>query len=587
MELDFPSEIPWQEYANKYATTTLINSFYVFGAQRSVTHDVAVAAQVRLQKGVFDTGYYYDNSGSYKSDMSIQDSRLYYQNNDVKDRAVRYYVSLYNSGPTNLYLTDMQDLLPRGFTYSYANMFDTVRYYEHGYEEIGKDNGDSADKMAAEVTSTIHTDENGRQRIVFHFTPSTSTYKPVSYDKDRDMCYLKPGQAIDFIYICKTNEAADTDNEALNIVTMPYYDFNNGGGVVDNECKITSPKSDQYTPNDGGCDVVNNGQAESLGFTGGTNDTQWLTSEVTLIRGDIKPGITKALTSKTDQNGVTTQNPVSAAPTDTLNWTVKTENDGTNAISDYALTDRMQSPYMFTGNVSYTVYNTPDSNSLIAKPQSDYLFTIGNGTSEGTLSIRTNLGTTQALTVGGDPVTLKCGWYYNKYSATSGGQYKQVEVQLSVVQDSEGNAVLSLHFPDETMAIPENGYSLLTLSTNNPTGILVNKQFINTSFVTPMAQVWDGTANKGNVVTLVTPFGNGAMPSVRNSAPVTTSYGYVTGSSKQVTRWGTLIIQQHVRGNRIISCWVIRQNNSAIPCRWRTARPTPWICLFSLTVCLR
>ena len=73
----------------------------------------------------------------------------------------------------------------------------------------------------AEVTSTIHTDENGRQRIVFHFTPSTSTYKPVSYDKDRDMCYLKPGQAIDFIYICKTNEAADTDNEALNIVTMP------------------------------------------------------------------------------------------------------------------------------------------------------------------------------------------------------------------------------------------------------------------------------------------------------------------------------------------------------------------------------
>ena len=78
------------------------------------------------------------------------------------------------------------------------------------------------------------------------------------------MCYLKPGQAIDFIYICKTNEAADTDNEALNIVTMPYYDFNNGGGVVDNECKITSPKSDQYTPNDGACDVVNNGQAESL-----------------------------------------------------------------------------------------------------------------------------------------------------------------------------------------------------------------------------------------------------------------------------------------------------------------------------------
>ena len=541
VELDFPSDIPWQEYANKYATTTLVNTFYVLSAQRSVTHDVTIAAKVRLQKGVFDTGYYYDGGSNYTSDMCIQDDRLYYQNNDVKNRAVKYYVSLYNAGPTNLYLTDMQDLLPRGFTYSWRSSFTTTTYDGSSYyDKILKDDGKNATKMGALVTSTISTDENGRQRVAFHFaqTTSTSTSNPVSYDKDRDMCYLKPGQAIDFTYICKTNNAADTDDAALNIVTMPYYDFNNGGVVVDDGCKITSPRSDQYTPNDGGCDVWTNGEAENLGFTGGTNDTQWLTSEVTLIRGAIKPGITKALTSKTDQNGVTTQDPVSAAPTDTLNWTVKTENDGTNAISDYALTDRMQSPYMFTGKVSYTVYNAPDSNSLIAKPKSDYLFTIGNGTSEGTLSIRTNLGTTQTLTVGGDPVTLKCDWYYSKSSATSGGQYKQVDVQLSVVRDSDNNAVLSLHFPDETMAIPENGYSLLTLSTSNPTGILENKQFINTSFVTPMAQVWDGTANKGNVVTLETPFGNGAMPSVRNSAPITTSYGYVTGSSKQVTEVG-------------------------------------------------
>ena len=541
VELDFPSGTPWQEYANKYATTTLVNSFYVLSAQRSVTHDVAVAAQVRLQKGVVDTGYYYDSGSYYTSDMRIQDGRLYYQNNDVKIRAVRYYVSLYNAGPTNLYLTDMQDLLPRGFTYSSgSSSFVTETFNGSSNDEIKKADGTYATKMTALGTPTTSTDENGRQHVVFHFTPATSTYaiNPVSYDKDRDMCYLKPGQAIDFTYICKTNNAADTDDAALNIVTMPYYDFNNGGVVVDDGCKITSPRSNQYTPNDGGCDVWTNGEAENLGFTGGTNDTQWLTSEVTLIRGAIKPGITKALTSKTGQNGVTTQDPVSAAPTDTLNWTVKTENDGTNAISDYALTDRMQSPYMFTGNVSYTVYNTPDSNSLIAKPYSDYLFTIGNGTSDGTLSIRTNRGTTQTLTVGGAPITLKCGWFYNKSSATSDGIYKQVEVQLSIVQDSEGNAVLSLHFPDETMAIPENGYSLLTLSTNNPTGILENKQFINTSFVTPMAQVWDGTANKGNVVTLETPFGNGERPSVRNSAPVTTSYGYVTGSSKQVTEVG-------------------------------------------------
>lgn len=544
VELDFPSGTPWQEYANKYATTTLVNTFYVLSAQRSVTHDVTIAAKVRLQKGVFDTGYYYDDGSYYMSDMRIQDGRLYYQNNDVKIRAVRYYVSLYNAGPTNLYLTDMQDLLPRGFTYSSgSSSFTTTTYngsFYESYDKIEKADGTYATKMAASVKATTGTDENGRQRVAFHFaqTTSTSTNNPVSYDKDRDLCYLKPGQAIDFTYICKTNNAADTDDAALNIVTMPYYDFNNGGVVVDDGCKITSPRSDQYTPNDGGCDVWTNGEAENLGFTGGANATQWLTSGVTLIRGTIKPGITKALTSKTDTNGVTTQNPVSAAPADTLNWTVKTENDGTNSISDYTLTDCMQSPYMFTGKVSYTVYNAPGGNSLIAKPKSDYLFTIGSGTSDGTLSIQTNRGATQILTVGGDPITLKCGWYYNQFSAASIGKYKQVDVQLSVVRDSDNNAVLSLRFPDETMAIPENGYSLLTLSTNNTTGILENKQFINTSFVTPMVQVWDGTANKGNVTTLKTPFGNGAMPSVRNSAPVTTSYGYVTGASKQVTEVG-------------------------------------------------
>ena len=538
VELDFPSGIPWQEYAVSYATTTLVNSFHVLSAQRSVTHMLTVAAEVRLQKGVYDTGYIYRTykgySSKYTSDMSAVDDRLYYQNNDAKIRAVRYYVSLYNGGPTNLYLTDMQDLLPRGFTYFSGNSFLTNNTTGN---EVLKNEVASRSMMTASVSTTVRTDEDGRVRLTFHFAqPDLTGSGRIAYDEERQMCYLRPGEYIDFTYICKTNETPDTDDAARNIVTMPYYDFNNGGVIVDGECRIVSYKSSQYLPNDGGCDVLDNGQAENLGFTGGTNDTQWITSDVTVIRGGIKPGITKTLTSKTSVAGETIQEPVSAAPSDTLNWTIKTENDGTDSITDYVLTDRMQAPYMFTGEISYLIYDAPNAKNPVAKPASDYLFRIAKEAEDGTVSVTTGSGEQKTLTIGGDPISLSCEWNYSML--TTGGDdtetTKTVTVLLSIVRDEEGNSVMSLRFPDSAMSIPEYGNSTLTLSTYNSTNLLQNKQFVNTCFVTPLAQIWDGTANKGNVVDLETPFGEGALPTVRNSAPVTISYGYVTSSAKRV-----------------------------------------------------
>ena len=546
VELTFPSDTKWQEYAVKYGTTTLTNTFHVLSAQRSVTHQVSIAAKVYLQKGVFDTGYFYGSSNSqpYRSDMSMTEDRLYYQNNDVKIRAVKYYVALYNEGPTNLYLTDMQDLLPKGFTYAgggtYAGTTEFTTTTETGTNstQILKANGTAASKKVAQVTSVAQTTENGRQIVTFQFSqPSGTSSYNISYDEDRGMCYLKPGECITFKYICKTNESEDTDDAALNTVTMPYYDFNGGGVVVDNQCVVTGPSSNMYTPNDGGCDVMDNGQVASLGFTGETDDTQWLTSDVTVIRGGIKPGITKTLTSKTSTVGTTELNPVSANPQDTLNWTITTENDGTNSIVDYVLTDKMQSPYMFTGEVSYTIYNAPNDTNKVAYCIAGYLFKINKGSDDTQLNVTTNRSTTVKITIGGEPVTLSCNWYYSANSSNY-GSYGTVNIQLSITKDRDGNAVMSLRFPDATMAIPEGGNSKLTLSTSNTSGILQNKQFINTCFVTPLTQTWDNTTNKGNITTLDTPYGEGEMPTVRNSAPVTTSYGYVTGSSKRVTEVG-------------------------------------------------
>ncbi len=540
VELTFPSGDAWQNYAVAYGTSTLTNTFYVLGGQRSVTHQLTVSAQVYLQKGVYDTGYIYnsystDRGGTYRSDLSIQDDRLYYQNNDSKLRAVEYYVALYNGGLTNLYLTDMQDLLPRGFTLHSASGW-TSTSTGTSYVTVKKEDGSYASMKYAKVATSTSTGDDGRQLVTFSFSGTTSTYLPISYDKEKGMCYLKPGEAITFSYICRTNEAADTDDAALNTVTMPYYDFNGGGVVVDETCTVTAPNSSTYTPNDGGCDVLDNGQVEDLGFNGQTSDTQWLASDVTLVRGNIKPGITKALTSKTNESGTTTFNPTSALPRDTLTWTVTTENDGTNSIVDYVLTDQMESPYMFTGKVSYNIYDdSRGSNLIAASNSSDYLFTIASGSDSDHLLITPNSSSTATeLTIGGDPVTVKCSWKYSlrgTYSYPS----KTVDVQLTISRDADGNAVMSLRFPDATMAIPEGGLSKLTLSTNNTTGSLQNKQFINTCFVTPLSQIWDNTTNRGNVTTLDTPYAEGDLSTVRNSAPVTTSYGYTTSSLKSVT----------------------------------------------------
>lgn len=135
---------------------------------------------------------------------------------------------------------------------------------------------------------------------------------------------------------------------------------------------------------------------------------------------------------------------------------------------------------------------------------------------------------------------MSCSWRYNvDLSSTSYYRTKTVEVQVSIAKDADGYAIMSVHFPDAAMAIPEGGHACLTLSTYNETNTLANKQFINTCFVTPLdAQGWDNTTNKGNVTTLETPFAQGALSSVRNSAPVTTSYGYATSSSKSVAEVG-------------------------------------------------
>ena len=528
--LDYPKEQQWQNYAARYGTMTLVNTYRALNTKSSVTHDLAIPAQVRLQKGVYSTGYFYDVHSNYpKDDFSeswAPDCRHYYNNDDIRPRFVKYYVSLYNGGQTNLYLTDMQDRLPRGFTLWNC---DSNSSTWGSYAAVNRADGKWVACKGASISSSTHT-VGDTQFVTFHFDKSQYS-DSVRYDEARGMCYLAPGEEIQFGYICQTHDAADTDIGALNIISMPYYNYNGGGVILDTGSSTVVKNSNTYPANDGGCELWNNVQAQNAGFDSSTTDTQWLTSQVTVVRGGIQPGLTKVLTSKTDINGIVTQNPISALSTDTLTWMVTAENDGTLAITDYVLTDVMQAPYGFSGKVDYRIY-TSDRTSPTRWPSYGYLFTFAPGSNDNILRVSYRKGSdiwTTNIAIGGPWVRIPIQWKYGGYYASL-----EVFIQLAVSRDEDGNLVMSIHFPKE-MAIPEGGKGVLTLSTTRSDDEVENRQFVNRAYITPLTQTWDGGTNKGNMTTLTTPFAEGELPTVRNGASVTTTYGYMTSSSIRVT----------------------------------------------------
>ncbi len=560
VRLTFPKGAEWQEYAAQYGTTALTNTFCLDGVPKTVTHTLGLQAQAYLQKGVYSTEAI-DRVNSYNTkDIrdTDTDSLLHYANDDAYLRGVVYYALVYNGGATRLYLQDLQDVLPQGFTYrsligsllgdrpvnnAYQGLGNTIASNTSAdafYQLVTPPDGTKVTWVDATVTATPTAD---RSKVSFRLTAGTQTDRPqLHYDAARKMYYLDPGEGVKFLYLCATNEAKDTLDTAENSIAMPYYDFNHSGLAV-SQTPFTRVAQDwrdknwyhtNYTPNDGSCSVIDNEQALASGRTGEENDTQWLYSAVRQTRGEIKPGITKALAAAistgTDGTQTVKENPAAAHPTDTLRWTVTAANDGTSPILDYALTDTMQSPYVFDGDVNYAIRNS--AGNVVLQAANDKLFTVSVPDENGSATLMTNASKNpKTLTVNGEAVQITA-----KMQRADGKGDKQ-EVSLFVCltkDDTIGNYQLAIRFPDGVCGIPAGGSSVVTVHTRRTDNQLENKVFVNTCFITPMSQTWDNTTNKGNMTTLDDVFSEDNKPTVRNSAPVTTAYGYVTSSLKSV-----------------------------------------------------
>ena len=379
VDLEFPSRPDngasvWDQYVAANAGKTLYNTFYLDTRQSSVSHVLESEGKAVLYKGVYDNGITTKNpsnsdTSSWKYGLyTSNNTRLLYENgtgnnaigdSNLKASTITYYTVLYNGSYDRLYLSVLEDELPRGFTYNsmcytsatHNEIDNTSSYYTGwlGYRSgsyntsvTTESRGNTSEKLvtidksgdpydnntvsykSAYVSPSVST-VNGRQHIAF-------TVTGVSYDEEVGKYYLNPGECLRFGYNVLINTADktgddpnDPDGAATNTITMPYYDYYGTGFILDKPDEDGKGGAIQkarpvsgITPNDGTCDMMT---AEEVNSQYGINTSRYsapqystleggnyMVSSVTVERAPIVPGLNKTiggLTQKLDAPTVT------------------------------------------------------------------------------------------------------------------------------------------------------------------------------------------------------------------------------------------------------------------------------------------
>ncbi|MCD7739226.1 MAG: leucine-rich repeat protein [Lachnospiraceae bacterium] len=525
--LQFPSDAEWDEFSSEYKQ--LVNELNVYELTDQVYHSVKAVTEVYLQKGVYSTGGIV-NSSKKISASTEQDSLYYYENDSaLLTGIVQYYVVLYNDGDTYLYLTEMQDILPTGFTYLHdennsrvAAILASTEVSVQGFDETAAENK----TCTISYETSEAGDGSGRQAVTFTFS-NEETIDNLAYSSVYEMYYLEPGEALVFSYYVNTNEYNDTEDAAENLIAMPFYDYCGGGVEAADRVEVTVSRTVSQGENDGSCDKNVSAWAKKLGLNGSGEYEYWLASDVMVYRSAIEPGLLKS----TSQTVVST--------TDTVNWELTVWNSGRSLMTDYVITDVMEYPYYFYGDVSYTLY---DLNHGLTSSKVT-LFTISGRTANDDKSTETltlqyisnSSGVrteTETVTANSDPVEITA--WMNFYGST----YISVtlRVGLQVVKDDNDNPVseiLSIEMVSDSLAIPAGGHAVLGISTKPNGSVHRNTVYYNTSYLTP-TQGFD-TVVQGSSTEYTTMYYTDYTASVVSGDQVTATYGYATTAEKSVT----------------------------------------------------
>lgn len=567
-----PDGEAWEAFAAAHTSDTLSNTFQAFGKEATVHHEVAGHGSALIQKGVIATASE-DSPNISRADAhdyTSEWSRFYYSNDDARRQFVVYYVTVANSGSTRLYLNTIQDQLPQGFSfysfrtspsssfsYSQGNVYTSGSYYANDRLMTSATQPDGSAYQF--VNFRVKADgawgsTSGKLRFTIEQYDQASSTPSVSYDQDSGRCYLLPGQAISFAYIVRTNKTADTQDIADNAVGMPLDEHAMTGFDLDTTSSLTAYNTSNVRPNDGGRGLEDASDMAAQGFdtTGGTS--RWLTSDVTIKRGAVVPGISKEFTSRTDTNGAVTTSPNGALSTDTIGWTVRATNTGTLTLQDYTLSDVVQAPYLLTGDV-YLKIDTPypadaSRNSTVAVPANEIpLFSIddtqvaADGTTKVRLSYYSSSDDKRSYQLTFSPDAPSETYTFNYGGWSSDYNYCWVSMRY----DQNGNEVLSARIADKDgkYALPSGATATLTLSSKNNSGSVRNGVFYNTAYLTPMTQSFSpDDVTRGSVVDfdvntntkLGDPASLSTLPSVRSSSLINVTYGFITSSDKLVAQ---------------------------------------------------
>ena len=526
--LTFPSaegeNSTWDAYCSALKGDAISNKLYIYKQRSSVTHYLADPGEVLLQKGV----YAVTHSTGDTWWLIYTPSRSLYQNEDASKRQVVYYATLYNGAAKRLYLNDMMDYLPKGFSYLYlCGGPDVQNKNTKNVTSITTIGGLSSSATARLVTSygtevtyrsaKVTAQHTGGRDVTFKFSAGSGEYA-VKYDETLGKYYLDQGEAIVFGYACTVGSRIYTEDTATNTLSMAYTDYN-GTGVELTESqsflgsdvsKVSSAATIPTDQNDGSNLLLTAAEAEKMELrTTGDSET-YLASTVSVTRGGIQPGISKAAVSYTSPNSNAVSYKNAVGPSDTIKWTVTMNNDGTYPMYEYTVTDCLPYPYVFKGNVTLKVYTASGSlrstHSLFTIPEHDHS--------------ATQLKLSNTWTVKYGTLSDPGNWAILMERVEVNG--KQCE-QMSIRMDADA------------YAIPEGGYVELTFDSYNPTTGYENTVYTNHATLTPNASQPFTMASQGSIVRDE----NDNPVSVTASAPINVSFGYATGAEKRVTQKGT------------------------------------------------
>lgn len=552
------------------------------------------------------------------------DSSTAYDKKDGIIGLVTYYVVIANTGTENLYLTDLYDVLPEGFGFyslrcsvfenpsTHSSQIGTWIATEMGcssYGGLATYGSTIADAIFPEGNKEKHfrsvsVKYNGTNGRTMSFSFSKDTYSAswdptAKEDPNTGLVYLEPGTYTQFAYEVTTcsKEEMKGATEAVNSAFLECYVPGLSAeyapaAVLDIDTGVEVIDFNHLSPNDGDRkiwtyeDIVSAGatdvksKRESTAATQehnttALNNSRWFASSVTVIPGDIIPGISKRLNDKF--NGQFDTSDPTALENPNITWDVMITNSGTSAMV-YDFVDTIELPLKFRGKVTYEIYSGVNSvprainginggNLMLTSTGGgkDCLFEITDSTKD-SITILTSSGTTVNLTKA-SPTKQISIYLFSPYDKNNLVLAWSVPVTLTVDEET-GTMSLKIEFSKagyigqwgmtvpapELIAIPAGGYAKIGIgsdllrkadgSLDGEIGTYINTAYAyptdsySASRVTMGSNAKDESGRKGVCSYDVINIHNGFPTSsykeiIRSNAPQGADQHYLKGSSKK------------------------------------------------------